>query len=63
MSKILLLVSVSVLVCVSFNSCGGYDSDNSKSSSSMYVEDDNYWESIDKEQDLRDAGMDGAANI
>ena len=63
MRKILLLVSVSVLVCVSFNSCGGYDSDNSKSSSSMYVEDDNYWESIDKEQDLRDAGMDGAANI
>ncbi len=34
-----------------------------ESSSSSRVEDDKYWESIGRERALRDAGMDGAANI
>ena len=63
MQKILLSASVAILCCISFNSCISCDSNYSSSSSSRYVEDENYWESINKEQDLRDAGMDGAADI
>lgn len=37
-------------------SCSGDDS-------SKYDNDEKYWESINKEQKLRDAGLDGAANI
>ena len=32
-------------------------------SSSKYVEDDKYWQSIEREQQLKDAGLDGAATI
>lgn len=63
MKKILLLLSVTIWGCISFNSCIGCDSNYSSSSSSRYIEDDNYWESIGREQELRDAGMDGAADI
>ena len=49
-----------MLLCattVCFTSCFG------ESSSSSRVEDDKYWDSIGRERALRDAGMDGAANI
>ena len=36
---------------------------SSGSGSSKYVEDENYWKSIQREQELKDAGLDGAANI
>lgn len=35
----------------------------SSSSQSRYVEDDKYWESISREKELKDAGLDGAATI
>lgn len=34
----------------------------SSDSSSSYDNDDNYWNSVAREKQLRDAGMDGAAN-
>lgn len=46
-------------ICLSLSSCFGCDG----SSSSSSHEDANYWQSIEREQQLRDAGMDGAANI
>lgn len=50
-----LMLLCATTVCLT--SCFG------ESSSSSRVEDDKYWESIGRERALRDAGMDGAANI
>lgn len=50
-------------ICLSLSSCFGCDGGSSRYSSSSSREDDNYWQSIGREQQLRDAGMDGAANI
>lgn len=52
-------ILVVTAICLSLSSCFGSDS----SSSSYSREDDNYWQSIGREQQLRDAGMEGAANI
>ena len=56
-----MLAFVPIVVCVCLNSCMGCSSNSS--SSSRYVEDDKYWESIGREQEFRDAGLDGAADI
>ena len=56
MKKFLGLMLLSATT-VCLTSCFG------ESSSSSRVEDDKYWESIGRERALRDAGMDGAANI
>lgn len=51
---------VLMLLCattICLTSCFGGSSSNSR------VEDDKYWESIGREQALKDAGMDGAAAI
>ncbi len=50
-----LMLLLATMVCLT--SCFG------ESSSSSRVEDDKYWESIGRERALRDAGMEGAANI
>ena len=50
-----LMLLCATTVCLT--SCFG------ESSSSSRVEDDKYWESIGRERALRDAGMDGTANI
>lgn len=50
-----LMMLSATMVCLT--SCFG------SSSSSTRVEDDKYWESISKEQALRDAGLDEAADI
>ena len=49
-----LMLLCATAMCIS--SCWG-------GSSSRYREDDKYWESISREQALKDAGMDGAATI
>ena len=50
-----LMLLFAVIICLT--SCFG------DSSSSSYVEDDKYWESISREKALIDVGMEGAAAI
>ena len=48
-------------LCFSFNSCIGCDDDSF--SSNRYEYDDECWESVGREKQLRDAGMDDAADL
>ena len=55
-----LKLTVSLLVLVSLStSCLC----SSSSSHSKYIEDDKYWESVSREQQLKDAGMKNAAEM
>jgi hypothetical protein len=63
MKKILLsMVLCAAIACLT--SCLGNNSSSSRiESSSTRIEDDAYWKSIEREQTLKDAGMEGAATI
>jgi len=51
-----LILSIFVVILITLSSCIGCDNN----SSSQY--DDEYWESVNKEQSLKDAGYTNAAN-
>lgn len=57
--KKLVNVLVVTTICLSLSSCFGCDG----GSSSYRREDSNYWNSIGREQQLRDAELDDAANM
>lgn len=58
MKRKLLQAAFIIAVCLGTSSCIGC---SSSSDSDNY--DENYWNSVNREQALRDAGLDGAANI
>lgn len=57
--KNIFYILIATITCLSLTSCIGCDSGNYNS----YTYDDQYWESVNREQRLKDAGLDGAAKI